>query len=673
MGAIVFAAAFFGSTGQALAAQLQVTGTGANPSRISFIAGTGETNAVTASHDGATRTMTISDPGKAITVANIAEPGRASCLGAGTDTVTCTADDAAYPWGHLGFDLGDGDDSAAPAASVPTSVTMVGGDGDDTLDAGSLMAGSTLYGDDRIYAPAGDGDDTLNGSGGTDSMDGGGGADTMNGAAGVSDAVAYARPASEAVVVDLSDPGTEGTDSDADGDADEGDSVSGAEIVYGGAGADRLTGDGGFNSLNGNGGDDVLDGGPGLNNDALSGGGGSDTAAYAGRPGTSPVVVTLGDANPDGEDTNGDGVANESDNLTSIENATGGQGDDHLTGDGAVNTLRGGGGADELNPAGGADSVFGDAGTDTLTTRDAGTADQVDCGTEADTASTDTADTVDASCESVSASQDSDGDGQYDDTDADDDNDGHADGADNCALAPNPGQEDLDGDAQGDACDGDDDGDGDADGADNCARVANPGQEDLDGDAEGDVCDGDDDGDGDADGADNCARVANGNQADVDRDGRGDTCDPRDDRRSTQTPRPDPKDLTAPALEGITVRPPRIGRRSRPGALKFSLSEGAEVTAVFERLTRGRRRGTRCRSATRRRRTGKRCTLARPVGELTVAGRAGPNALPIGRRIAGRKLAPGSYRVTITATDAAGNASSAKPIRFKIKRAKRRK
>ncbi len=129
--------------------------------------------------------------------------------------------------------------------------------------------------------------------------------------------------------------------------------------------------------------------------------------------------------------------------------------------------------------------------------------------------------------------QDTDGDGAGDSCDPDDDDDGTADGADNCPGVSNPDQRDTDGDGVGDACDPRDDHDGDGveSGSDNCPYHSNPGQEDTDGDGTGDACDNlqDSDGDGVADDQDNCPAQPNNGQDDNDGDGGGDACDSDDD------------------------------------------------------------------------------------------------------------------------------------------------
>ncbi len=94
---------------------------------------------------------------------------------------------------------------------------------------------------------------------------------------------------------------------------------------------------------------------------------------------------------------------------------------------------------------------------------------------------------------------DTDGDGTGDACDTtpngpDTDNDGIPDPADNCDASVNPGQSDKDGDGIGDACDTtangpDTDNDGVPNATDNCDNTANPGQSDKDGDGIGDACD----------------------------------------------------------------------------------------------------------------------------------------------------------------------------------------
>ena len=128
---------------------------------------------------------------------------------------------------------------------------------------------------------------------------------------------------------------------------------------------------------------------------------------------------------------------------------------------------------------------------------------------------------------------DTDGDDLGDACDSDDDNDGVPDVSDNCPLIANASQLNTDGDSMGDACDPDDDNDGVLDGVDNCPLIANASQTDTDGDSMGDVCDPDDDNDGVLDGVDNCPLIANASQLNTDGDSMGDACDPDDDNDGT--------------------------------------------------------------------------------------------------------------------------------------------
>jgi hypothetical protein len=171
----------------------------------------------------------------------------------------------------------------------------------------------------------------------------------------------------------------------ADGATGENDDVrSTIEKVTGGDGSDTLTGDAAVNTLVGGASDDTIAGGSGPGPDGadilIGGTGTGDTVSYDTR--TDGLAITINGTAPDG------------DTITTFENATGGSGNDTLTGDGLPNRLTGGLGTDSLN---------GLAGADRLEARD-GVADTLDCGTEDDVAVVDfgTTDTF-TGCETVDA------------------------------------------------------------------------------------------------------------------------------------------------------------------------------------------------------------------------------------------------------------------------------
>jgi Ca2+-binding RTX toxin-like protein len=139
--------------------------------------------------------------------------------------------------------------------------------------------------------------------------------------------------------------------------------------AYGGPGNDRLQGGDGADLLDGGDGDDSFftaasaDGA-----DVYLGGLGTDTVDYSTRTGNLSMTIALTSA----ADAN-DGATGENDDLTqSIENLTGGSGNDVLKGSAVSNVLRGGAGSDVLwgGPGGtctaDADQLFGDAGDDTF-------------------------------------------------------------------------------------------------------------------------------------------------------------------------------------------------------------------------------------------------------------------------------------------------------------------
>ncbi len=147
---------------------------------------------------------------------------------------------------------------------------------------------------------------------------------------------------------------------------------------------------------------------------------------------------------------------------------------------------------------------------------------------------------------------------------------------------------------------------------------------------------------------------------------------------SQPAPAPQAADTSAPVVSGVSISPRRFlaGRRvsrrtrTRPaiGArLRFSLSEAATVALRIDRLRPGRRLRNRC-VVPRRAPRGRRCTRALRRGTLTRAGAAGANRVSITGRLRGRKLPPAPYRIELRATDAAGNVSAPRRVKFRILR-----
>jgi hypothetical protein len=90
---------------------------------------------------------------------------------------------------------------------------------------------------------------------------------------------------------------------------------------------------------------------------------------------------------------------------------------------------------------------------------------------------------------------------------------------------------------------------------------------------------------------------------------------------------------------------------------RYTLSEPARVVFALER----RRPGRRVRGKRRRARWVK-------AGSFAVQGAAGANRKKFSGRIGRRRLRPGSYRLSLVATDAAGNRSVPKRLAFRVTR-----
>ncbi|HYI81024.1 MAG TPA: hypothetical protein VEW67_09215 [Thermoleophilaceae bacterium] len=131
----------------------------------------------------------------------------------------------------------------------------------------------------------------------------------------------------------------------------------------------------------------------------------------------------------------------------------------------------------------------------------------------------------------------------------------------------------------------------------------------------------------------------------------------------TPTPTPTTADTTKPTITGLSFKPKAFrtaAPRSKSGGTKisFRLSEPATVRLTIQRRAQGRKSGRKCVAPRPTNRTASPCVRWLKVpGQIERAGVTGSNSFRFTGRLAGRKLAPGSYRAVSVATDAAGNRS----------------
>jgi hypothetical protein len=141
-----------------------------------------------------------------------------------------------------------------------------------------------------------------------------------------------------------------------------------------------------------------------------------------------------------------------------------------------------------------------------------------------------------------------------------------------------------------------------------------------------------------------------------------------------QPPATDPPPaLSALSLTNRSFAPTGVRRKTRKRVprgttFRFTLSESAKVRIAFERRRSGRRVGGKCLAPTRARRNRRVCTRYVAVGSISPSGVPGRNSVKFSGRLKGRPLAVGSYRATLTATDAAGQRSQPATLRFAIVR-----
>ena len=372
---------------------------------FSYKANPGELNMPTISWEAATSSFRVSETSAPLTVGDGCQatgPTQAVCPA--LDTCQASRDFTCDSRWTVAVDAGDRSDVVAvqDLRAGPTgtsaSAQLEGGDGDDRLSVSGARA-ILLGGAGRDLLQGGDGDDSVLGGAGVDDLRGGPGNDVLYGdrTTLVSGSVVPAVPEADVIdggadsdtlsYVDRATPVSvdlaSGSGAGAPG---ENDAVFSIENVEGGDGGDTLSGDGGPNRLRGGPGDDTLAGRGGADTldgwsgkDSLSGGAADDMLAPDGTGETAPVgesdtvdggpgadtlsyslrrqavVVDLGDSKPDGEPA-------APDRLKSIENVTGGSGNDVIRGNGADNVLAGVYGRDRVSGEGGDDVVMADPG-----------------------------------------------------------------------------------------------------------------------------------------------------------------------------------------------------------------------------------------------------------------------------------------------------------------------
>ena len=304
--------------------------------------------------------------------------------GSGDDVLIGDASPSQFYFGRGGDDTMSGGSGTGPdgidrftGGADTDLVTYAGRTDDITADIGTPIGGgndgagsgcpsSTNCENDRIESDierltGGSGNDHLAGDSNPNRFIGGPGDDTMLGSLGggpdggdqftggtngpVGDTVSY-ETRNDAIVADIGGGPNDGGDVNTGnatagcpggGDCEDDNISSDVENITGGKQDDVLTGGAGANRLSGGNGDDQLSGGTGSGPDGADTFiGGANTAVgdrvlYVGR--TDDLILSIG-GGPDAPE--GDAIGSD------IENLTGGDGDDSLTGDADANNLNGG-------------------------------------------------------------------------------------------------------------------------------------------------------------------------------------------------------------------------------------------------------------------------------------------------------------------------------------------
>lgn len=142
----------------------------------------------------------------------------------------------------------------------------------------------------------------------------------------------------------------------------------------------------------------------------------------------------------------------------------------------------------------------------------------------------------------------------------------------------------------------------------------------------------------------------------------GDQC-VLDDPPATPTPTPTttPRDTTAPVLSALSASRKTLARsgKRRSTTLSFAMSEPALVRLEIAALSTGKRKGKQCLKPSKVKGRAKACVReGAPKLVQTVQLAAGKRSIRFTGVVHGKRVRPGRYRLILTATDAAGNATA---------------
>lgn len=128
-------------------------------------------------------------------------------------------------------------------------------------------------------------------------------------------------------------------------------------------------------------------------------------------------------------------------------------------------------------------------------------------------------------------------------------------------------------------------------------------------------------------------------------------------------------DKTAPTVSKLALTRKAFATKGKKkgSTLTFTLSEAAKVKLTVSTTAKGRKKGKSCVKPSKAKRGAKKCTIVgKPKDLVNLAGVAGKNTVKVTGWAKGKKLPKGTYRLSVLATDAAGNKAKTAVIDFRI-------